>query len=713
MSTTAARRGGSVRRGLPAAVAIGIGVAAGAAVIAALRGGGGWPSGALPGIEGPGRLTDWGLPLSRVAGNVVAVAVVGMLLAATVFSPQEAGARRMLAVRGRWLLRGAGWAAAMWLAATAVTAAFTLSDLVAAPIWRVLGAAEMSGFLTGLPQGRALLVSAAAAGIVGIAARLGRSVSMGVALLVVAMIGILASTFTGHAAAQGSHQAAVSALVLHVGAATVWAGGLAALLLCRRLPCDVLARAVTRFSWVATVCVLTVAASGAVGAAIRLPTVSSLTGTGYGQLLLAKTAALVVLALVGLWQRTRSIPALAAGDRRLFVRITIVEVLLLAATIGVAAGLSRTPPPPSGASQDAATSLLGFPMPGPLTARSLLVDWLPEPLTLTAAAVAVGAYLAAVVRLRRRGGRWPAGRTAAWIGGWAVMVLATSSGLARYAPVLFSAHMVQHMILTMVAPILFVLAVPTTLALRALRPSEDPSWPGLREWINAALHSRPARLLTHPVVALGSYTTGLYGMYLSGLYELALRSHLGHLVMIVHFLGAGYLFFWVLIGVDPSPWPRPAFPFRLIILLMFMAMHAIFGLIMMQTQVVIAGDWYEQLARAWGNGALADQKVGGGIAWVSGELPALAVAIALAVQWARTDARAAARYDRAVDRAERAGEDNAHAAYNRMLAQLAERDGRPDPSPAGQGERAKRWPCRLGSTTVACQPDRDGANIRR
>ncbi|GGM67126.1 cytochrome c oxidase assembly protein [Dactylosporangium sucinum] len=680
--TVATPGGDGVRRWLPLAVAAGVVTFGGAAAVLALRGAGGWPSGPLPGITSAGPVTDWGLPLSRVGRTLASSATIGMLMAATVLTPQAPGSCRMLAAVGQRSLRNAGWAAAGWMLATTANAAFTLSDLMAVPTWQALAPATMWEFLTGTSSGRASSVSAATAGVIVVTARVGRSAATGIGLAALAMVGVLAPVFTGHAAAQGSHQIAVSALVLHVGAATVWAGGLAGLLACRHLAPEALARSIRRFSWVAAVCMVAVAASGLISAAVRLPTPSSLLATGYGWLLLGKTTALCALAFVGFLQRARSIPALATGDRRVLVRTTVAEAALFGLTFGLAAGLSRTPPPASFVPEDPAARLLGFPMPGPPTARSLLVDWLPEPLTLTAATVAVALYLAAVWRLWRRGDHWPVARTAMWVSGWVVVIVATSSGLARYAPVLFSAHMIQHMILTMVAPILFVLAAPATVGLRALRPSADPAWAGPREWITAALHSRSARLLTHPAVAFGIYTTSLYGMYLTDLYEIALRSHLGHLVMIAHFLGAGYLFFWVLIGADPSPRPRPAFPFRLVILLIFMAMHAIFGLIMMQTQEVIANDWYSQLGRPWGNGALADQKVGGGIAWASGELPALTVAIALVVQWSRSDARADARYDRSVDRAERSGADNAHAAYNRMLAQLAERDGRPRPTEA-------------------------------
>ncbi|MET7392080.1 cytochrome c oxidase assembly protein [Dactylosporangium sp. NPDC005572] len=632
------------------------------------------PDSVTTGIAEPGALTDWGLPTSRALMVLASAAVAGLLLAATLFTPRAAApaARPALDQAGRRLLRSAGQASVLWLATIVTNTAFVASDLFGVPVWRLPDVA--APVLFGAAQGRVALVAGAVAVLVAVTASAVRTAGATAGLLAATLVALAAPAFAGHSAGEGNHQVAVSSLVIHVVAGTVWAGALIGLLATGRARPESMARAARRCSAVAATCMIAVAGSGVLAGGARLGSLSALTSSAYGALLIAKACALLGLAAVAFRQRRRALPAVAAGRRAGLIRLAVLELVIFAATFGIAAGLSRTAAPSSGTGDDPAVALLGFPMPGPPTARSLVAGWLPEPLTLTAAAAAVVLYLGAVIRLRRRGDAWPASSTALWVGGWAVVVVATNSGLARYSPVLFSAHMIQHMTLTMVAPIMFVLAAPVTLALRGLRPAADRSWPGPREWVTAALHSRPARVLTHPAAVFAIYTVSLYGMYLTDVYELALRSHLGHLLMTAHFLLAGYLFFWVLVGTDPAPRPRPAFPLRLVILLMFMAMHAIFGLVMMQTQVVIAGDWYAELARPWGGGALADQKTGGGIAWASGELPALAVAIALVVQWSRSDARAAARYDRAVDRAERSGEDNAHAAYNRMLAQLAERD---------------------------------------
>lgn len=131
-----------------------------------------------------------------------------------------------------------------------------------------------------------------------------------------------------------------------------------------------------------------------------------------------------------------------------------------------------------------------------------------------------------------------------------MLLLVTCGGIGRYAAVAFSVHMVQHMVLNMVVPILLVLGAPVTLALRAL-PAR-PAGAGLRGTLLAVLHSRVVSVLTHPLVAAAIFVSSLYLLYSSRLFGALMSSHWGHLAMQVHFLLAGALFFWVLVGVDPG-----------------------------------------------------------------------------------------------------------------------------------------------------------------
>ena len=153
----------------------------------------------------------------------------------------------------------------------------------------------------------------------------------------------------------------------------------------------------------------------------------------------------------------------------------------------------------------------------------MLFDWRFDLIFGTAAIVMALLYLAGVRRLRRRGDAWPTGRIVAWLLGCAVLLFATSSGIGRYMPAMFSMHMAAHMLLSMLAPILLVLGAPVTLALRALPAAGGGEPPGPREWLLAALHSRVSRFLTHPVVATVLFVAGFYGLYFGGIFDAAVE----------------------------------------------------------------------------------------------------------------------------------------------------------------------------------------------
>lgn len=262
--------------------------------------------------------------------------------------------------------------------------------------------------------------------------------------------------------------------------------------------------------------------------------------------------------------------------------------------------------------------------------------------TLVLAALAV-AYLVGVHRLRRRGDRWPIGRTIAFVGGGLGSVaVALLSGLAAYDDTLFSAHMVQHMILIMVAPIFLALGAPITLALRTLPVPE-------RRVLLAVLHSRLAAVIAFPLVGFALFTLSSYALYFTGWYEATLRHPLLHELLHVHFLAVGCLFFWPLLGLDPVP-GRVAYPFRAMLMFVSLPFHAFLGLTIMQSTKVIAGSYYA--AEAPGVDHLADQGVGGGLIWAAGDLVALLMLGVLVWQWMRASEREAVREDRRLDRLE-------------------------------------------------------------
>ena len=261
-------------------------------------------------------------------------------------------------------------------------------------------------------------------------------------------------------------------------------------------------------------------------------------------------------------------------------------------------------------------------------------------------------------------------RTVTWVLGWLLFIYATNGVLGIYGRVAFSWHMTLHMIEAMVVPIFLVLGAPVTLALRTLRPRHDGTL-GPRELVLGLVHSRFMAVLGNPVFAAAFFFMSLVVFYWTGLFELALTTHTGHLLMTAHFLITGYLFAWVLVGVDPGP-KRWSPALRLMVLFATIAFHAFFGVAMITGTAILGGDFFESIAIPWVPDRLADQRLGGGVAWAIGELPALVLALIVAMQWFSSDRAESVRADR---RADRDG-DAELTAYNERLARLAERDDR-------------------------------------
>lgn len=297
-----------------------------------------------------------------------------------------------------------------------------------------------------------------------------------------------------------------------------------------------------------------------------------------------------------------------------------------------------------------ATPRLAFPAHGgpgdelpPLTLGSFLSSWELAWLPILGVVVVGGLYLYAVRRLRHRGDRWPVGRTICFVGlGLGTFLLVTTSALAVYDTTLFWVHMVQHMVLAMVTPVFLALGAPITLALRTL-----PT--GGRRQLLRVLHSRVAKVLTFPVVAGVIFVATPFALYFTGWYEATLRNPVLHELNHVHFVLVGCLWFWPLLSLDPMP-NRVPYPMRLIAVFATMPFHAFLGVAIMSSTTLIAADWYLSLDRHWGPDPLADQHLGGGLLWASGDLVALLVLGALFVQWARASEREAVREDRRLDR---------------------------------------------------------------
>ncbi len=341
-------------------------------------------------------------------------------------------------------------------------------------------------------------------------------------------------------------------------------------------------------------------------------------------------------------------------------------VVAIGAWLGTGVLASRVPTPQYFVDTTVSQIFMGFDVLAEPTLDVLFTHWRLNLLLTTIAVAAVVAYLIALARLRRRGDKWPAGRTVAWLLGWSVVVFASSSGFGRYSAAHFGVHMIVHMSLNMLAPLLLVLGGFLTLMLRASRA--DSPQHNMHDWIGWLLDWPVLRALYNPILVFVLFIGSYYGLYLTELFSFMVRYHWAHQLMNLHFLLIGYLYYGLVIGVDRTPRSLPHLG-RLGLVMAAMPFHAFFGVIIMGSKTIIAKDFYTYLDLPWMD-LVAAQYMGGGVAWAGGEIPALIVVIALGVQWATQDAKEGRRLDRHFD----SGRDSEFDDYNEMLRRLGERD---------------------------------------
>ncbi|MEO3783267.1 cytochrome c oxidase assembly protein [Actinocorallia sp. B10E7] len=660
-------------RGVAKAAAIAV-VTTVIGLVGALYVGGAVAERVIPGISDAGVLVRWGLPVVRTVMDIAAALTVGCLVMAVVLLPLIKDGLTSAAQR---YLQASAWCAAVWAAAAGATLVLTVAEILGLPVTGLLRGHELSSYAGQIPQGTALLVVILMSVMVALLARTVSTPAASLGLLALALAALLPPGLTGHSASSPNHSVAVVGLALHLLAVVPWVGGLAVLVWHAMSGGRLLDTAVSRFSRLAVGCLVVTGLSGLANTVSRLPDPLQLFTTDYGRIILVKIVLLAVLGWIGWRHREHTVPAIREGRPLAFTRLAVVEAAIMGATMGVAVALAQTAPPATTGSVSTVEALIGYEMPPPITVARLASLWRFDLFWVVLILVLGGLYLAGVLRLRRRGDSWPWGRTIAWCVALVSLAIVTLSGVATYAPVLFSVHMAQHMTLAMMTPIFLVLGAPMTLALRALRPAEVRGDRGPREWLSAFLGSRYTRVMAHPVVAGLIFIGSTYALYFSPAFEWMMRNHLGHIWMLVHFLLSGYLFYWVIIGVDPSPHKIPHVA-RLLMLFVTMPFHAFFGIALMNMGEPLAADWYKAVQPPWGVTAVHDLQTGGAIAWGFGEIPTFVVLIAIVVQWAVSDQRLSRRTDRKAER----DEDAELARYNAMLSQLK------DPGQSGSSAKA-------------------------
>jgi cytochrome c oxidase assembly factor CtaG len=271
------------------------------------------------------------------------------------------------------------------------------------------------------------------------------------------------------------------------------------------------------------------------------------------------------------------------------------------------------------------------------------------------------------VNAQHPGNPVPRIRSFAFYGALAAVAVALDSGIDRYDTVLFSVHMVQHLLLTLVAAPLFALSAPITLLLRLSSPATR------RRWILPVLHSRVLRTLSFPVVSWLIFAAVMWGTHFSPIFDRSLEDPFVHDLEHLGYLAAGVLFWWPAIGPDPSPW-RMSHPVRIMYVFLQMPQNTFLAVAILNVSQPLYPH-YATLVRAWGPSPLNDQQIAAGIMWMFGDLGFLAAILGLVVAWMRHEERETGRADRRADQAMAAIRDREAVLADRLADERAAKGG--------------------------------------
>ena len=558
----------------------------------------------------------------------------------------------------------------IWVVGSFGTIIFTLAQILGTTVSDALDLTVIRSFITQISLGKYLAFQALMATIVFIFSFVAKKIEMLIILLVLSIAGLVAPVFESHAASSGSHSLVIGSLVIHVIGLSLWVGGVIAL---GTLSAQDRPTAVPRFSQIALWSAITVVVSGIVNAWARLNFVDAW-NSSYAFIVLGKVVATAILLWIGYLHR-KTLSNKDSINWIGFAKILSIEAVIMIVTVlmGTRLSTSASPDRPGIQEFSPALSIVGIPTPPEPTLSRVLFSYEPNALMIGVLTLMVALYIKGVVVLTKRGDKWPVGRTIAFALGIATTNFATSGGLGLYAQFSFSYHMMSHMVLGMIAPIGLVLSAPMTLALRTLPQGRNSEERGVRGSLLAALHSKVGIITTNPIVALAIFDGSLFALYFTDLFAVLMQSHVGHLFMSLHFLAAGFLFFFIIIGVDPNP-RRVHHLVQIVILFAAMSIHAFFSVALMSTTTLIDDGFYASLQTPWLGDPLADQKLGGSIGWAMGEIPILIALVATFINWMRDDSREAKRIDRNTARQAAMGQPDDLANYNQYLQELAQRD---------------------------------------
>lgn len=595
-----------------------------------------------PLVSDPGAVVRFGLPIAKTVVDLAAAATIGGLGFATVALSRRAP---------EWnrALDLAAASAALWTVAAAVTAFFTFLSVVAVPVTldEQFGQ-SLSVFLTGTGVGIAWVVTVLVAAVVTVLCFAVRSRGLVAVVTGIAMVALVPMAEQGHASGTADHDAAVTALGLHLVGAALWVGGLLSVALLRGVvPAARFPLVVARYSSIALGCFVLVAVSGYVSAAIRVGTWGALL-TPYGVLVLVKVGALLAIGVLGVLQRRRTVLALAADPTRSrpFWVLVLVELALMGVASGFAAALARTAPPVDQVALDTtshptpAELLTDDRLPAAPGGWTWLVGGALDLFWLMVVVLLAATGVAGLVRLRRAGRTWPVGRVVAAVAALVVLLGATNGALHRYDRFLVSTAVGEHVLLGLVVPVLVWAAAPVAFIRATVRPRTDGST-GVREWTGVLVDNAVVRYLVQPFPAVVLLAALWWAYADTDALRWAAANGITRTVTDLVFLLVGLLAVPTLLTPVAVGARRPGVGAALVRIggaAVVAASMVALGIAFRGPLGLVQASWFGAMGRTWGADPLTDQARGGLVLVVAG-LAFLVLVLVVVVVLLRVRAR--------------------------------------------------------------------------
>ncbi|MFM8502763.1 MAG: cytochrome c oxidase assembly protein, partial [Actinomycetota bacterium] len=412
--------------------------------------------------------------LFDLLNTLLGALALGLLLSLTFLFPESGGKFTESSKRLRNVLPIIFLA---WLVAAIGNLLATLANLFESSIVEMLDVTTIRSYVTQTSLGRLQLIQVVSALFLLLICKNLRRTGGSLIAYLVALIGVAAPLLQSHTAQAAGHGLAIGSLIIHVIALSAWTGAVISLLF---MNIDCKKFVLKRIGRIATWSVVAIVITGTTSSILRLG-FSTQWFSSYGLMIMAKVLILGVIALTA--QKIRN-----GIEKEKLIKF---EVALLLVVLSLGSLLSRFTPIVEGEYQyDRVKELVGISMPPEPNLFRLFFEYEADALMLGTLVFATALYIRGVVNLARRGDKWPVGRTISFAIGISLIDYSTSGGLGLYSIFSFQYHMIAHMTLSMIAPILIVLSAPITLALRTLPIGRNKEERGLRGWLIQSLHSR-------------------------------------------------------------------------------------------------------------------------------------------------------------------------------------------------------------------------------